>query len=105
MARERNRLQIHGPGQTALVAAGPFHDLLVDEMLECYLEWRRESSAARTAYDRWSIAPRGEAELYFGTYAAALDREEAAARHYAHAVQELTRWLPHATSGGRGAHL
>jgi hypothetical protein len=69
-----------GNGRGALHAPlGP----LRDEIIDLYLDWREEAAAVADAYARWSGAPAGEEGRSFAAYTAALDREEAAARHYA----------------------
>jgi hypothetical protein len=48
-----------------------------------YVEWREESAAVQSAYDRWSSADREDTVCAHAAYRAALDREEAAATFYA----------------------
>ena len=67
---------------------------LVDEMLACYSEWRRDADAVADAYAGWSVAAAGEKTLRFAAYAAALDQEQNAADGYARSISELERWLP-----------
>ena len=76
MARDSNR-------RSALQAPlGPLRDQIID----LYLDWCEETAAVADAYARWAGAPAGEQGRRFAAYAAALDREEAAARGYAHAL-------------------
>lgn len=66
---------------------------LVDDMAECYVEWRECAGAAADAYERWSEAPAEEVSLRFSAYTASLDREESAAISYELAVEDVERWL------------
>lgn len=80
-------------GESALRAPlGPLRDQIID----LYLDWREETSAVADAYASWACAPAGEDGWRFAAYAAALDREEAAARGYADALANgervLQRW-------------
>lgn len=56
----------------------------VDELLEDYVSWREECHAVRLAYQRWIDSTRADGRLAYAGYVAALDREEHAARAYAH---------------------
>jgi hypothetical protein len=56
----------------------------IDELLEGYVSWREECQAVRLAYAQWIVSDRGERELTYAAYLAVLDREEHAARTYAH---------------------
>jgi hypothetical protein len=55
----------------------------VDPMI-AYAEWRMSCASVWTAYREWSRAPKADANLAHAAYTAALDREDAAARAYAH---------------------
>ncbi len=55
---------------------------LVDEMIDGYVSWREACAAVDMAYDNWDRAARGDGELAFTAYRAALDREERAAAGY-----------------------
>ncbi|HEX2309782.1 MAG TPA: hypothetical protein VHH91_03615 [Vicinamibacterales bacterium] len=59
---------------------------LRDQIIDLYLDWLEETAAVADAYASWSGAPAGEEGRRFAAYAAALDREEAAARGYADAL-------------------
>jgi hypothetical protein len=59
---------------------------------DLYLDWREEPAAVADAYARWAGAPAGEEGRGFAAYAAALDREEAAARGYADALANGERY-------------
>lgn len=47
-----------------------------------YAEWRMSCTSVWAAYRHWSNAPKAEAGLAHAAYAAALDREDAAAGAY-----------------------
>ena len=66
-------------------------DALVDDVLASYVEWREALDHADEAYRTWLEAPAAEEPWRFAAYAAALDREEAAADSYAESIAELTR--------------
>lgn len=68
--------------------------VLVDEMLDRYIEWREYAAAAADTYRDWCAAPAREQALRFAAYTAALDHEEAAANGYAESIMQLERWLP-----------
>ena len=63
----------------------------VDELLERYVSWREECRTVEHSYEVWIAADRGERTLAYAAYLAALDREEHAARSYAHHVQRVGR--------------
>jgi hypothetical protein len=65
---------------------------LRDQIIDLYLDWRQETAAVADAYARWAGAPAGEEGGGFAAYAAALDREEAAARGYADALADGERF-------------
>jgi hypothetical protein len=62
---------------------------LVDDFVECYVCWREESAAVRSAYDRWATAEDADQELAYAAYVAALDREERAARTYGESAERM----------------
>jgi hypothetical protein len=68
-------------------------DQLVDEAVDCYIDWREQSRAAMVAYKRWISAPLTQRPLAFAAYGAALDQEEHAARRYASAIQTVELML------------
>ena len=70
-------------GQSALQA--PLRQLR-DQIIDLYLDWREETAAVADAYASWAGAPAADEGRRFAAYAAALDREEAAARGYADAL-------------------
>jgi hypothetical protein len=51
--------------------------------LDACMAWREECAAVRAAYVTWRRAGAAEAAPAFDAYAAALDREELAAKRYA----------------------
>jgi hypothetical protein len=57
--------------------------------MERYVEWREACAAVESAYENWSSAPAGVAELPFVAYSAALDREQSAASVYRRALDLL----------------
>jgi hypothetical protein len=61
-----------------------------DELLECYITWRAACRAVRLAYQWWLDSPRGEGELAYAGYVAALDREEQAAGGYANHIERVS---------------
>jgi hypothetical protein len=65
----------------------------VDEMVDCYVQWRECATAAATAYQQWSDAPRDEKNRRYSAYTAWLDQEQATARSYELAVAEVEHWL------------
>ena len=71
---------------------------LRDQIIDLYLDWREETATVADAYASWTGAPAGEEGRGFAAYAAALDREEAAARGYADALANGER-----SSQGGGA--
>ncbi len=66
---------------------------LVDRMLACYVDWRETADAVAETYERWSSASADDQAGGFLAYAAALDREQAAATLYSLAVTDVARWL------------
>ena len=63
----------------------------IDELLEGYVSWREECQAVALAYGRLIASGRSERQLVYAAYFAALDREEHAARTYAHHVERVRR--------------
>jgi hypothetical protein len=61
----------------------------VDELLEHYVSWREECITVEHSYEGWTAADRGEGALAYAAYLAALDREEHAARSYAHHLERV----------------
>jgi hypothetical protein len=60
----------------------PLQRRTVDEAVVSYVEWRECCTAVWDAYRRWVSSPVSDAALWHRAYAAALDREEAAAQAY-----------------------
>jgi hypothetical protein len=76
----------------------PIDKRLLDAMFSSYIDWFDESQQVGLAYRRWRNADRADAGDAYAGYAAALDREEAAAsvysRHVSRASRFVTRNLP-----------
>ena len=66
-------------------------DLAIDVLLEDYVSWREECVAVWSAYQRWADADRARRVPAYAEYAAALDREELAARIYAQQLSMVSR--------------
>jgi hypothetical protein len=62
-------------------------DIVIDEVMDAYVEWRQESAGVESAYERWSTAPPSDTALAFAAYVAALDREARASILYAEVMQ------------------
>jgi uncharacterized membrane protein YgcG len=62
-------------------------DLVIDDLMETYVDWREASAEVESAHRRWSIAPSPDTALAFAAYVAALDREELASILYAAVVR------------------
>ena len=69
--------------------------ILLDDLVDAYVDWRESARAVTDAYDRWSFASGRERASRFAAYAATLDQEQKTATAYADAVGELERCLPH----------
>jgi hypothetical protein len=67
--------------------------MLLDDLLEVYVDWRESSRAVADAYLRWSFASTPERPLRFAAYTATLDQEQKTAAAYAEAVTDLERRL------------
>jgi hypothetical protein len=59
---------------------------LVDRAVEVYVDWREACIWVNDAYLVWSRQRGSDADVTFGGYTAALDREERIAAHYARVV-------------------
>jgi hypothetical protein len=68
------------------------HRSAIDELLEGYVSWREACRAVWLAYERWISSDRAERGLGYAAYLAALDREERAARTYAHRTARVARF-------------
>lgn len=58
----------------------------LDDPVIAYAEWRTACMAVWTAYRDWTKAPKADGALAHAAYAAALDREDAAASAYSRLV-------------------
>ena len=65
---------------------------LVDDMLDCFADWRDSAATVADAYRRWCTAPAIEEPQWFSAYISALDQEEATATGYAAAVADVERY-------------
>jgi hypothetical protein len=63
----------------------------IDALLERYVCWREECEAVWRAYESWNDSDTGERGPAYAGYLAALDREELAARAYAHQIERVGR--------------
>ena len=69
------------------------HSRAVDDLLDAYVEWRRQSAAVWDAYGMWASATPEDKVPANAAYQAALDREEAAANVYATLVDRVSELL------------
>lgn len=67
--------------------------MLLDALLDDYVEWRESARAVADAYARWSFAAGRERALRFAAYTAMLDQEQKTAVAYAEAVTYVERRL------------
>ena len=67
--------------------------MMVDHLLDDYVDWRESARAVADAYTRWCVAPRTERARRFAAYTATLDQEQKKAAAYAEAVTHVARWL------------
>lgn len=63
----------------------------IDALFELYVSWREECNVVEQAYQWWAGSDRGQRGLAYAGYVAALDREEHAARAYAHQLDAIGR--------------
>ena len=75
--------------------------MLLDDLLDGYVDWRESARAVADAYARWSVASVSERALRFAAYTATLDQEQRTAAAYAEAVTDVERWL-HRSDSQRG---
>jgi hypothetical protein len=74
--------------------------MMLDDLLERYIDWRESATAVADAYARWSFASGPERALLFAAYTATLDQEQKTTAAYAEAVTDVERWLER--RAGRG---
>ena len=67
--------------------------MLLDDLLDRYVDWRENARAVAAAYRRWSSAPEPERAIRFAAYTATLDQEQQTAEAYAETVTYIERWL------------
>jgi hypothetical protein len=72
--------------------------MMLDDLLDDYVDWRESARAVADAYARWSFTSRGERALRFAAYIATLDQEQKTASAYAEAVTDVERWLQRSSS-------
>jgi hypothetical protein len=70
-------------------------DIVIDTVMDAYVQWRQESAEVESAYRRWTAASSPDTALAFAAYVAALDREHRASVSYA---QLMERNTVHSTS-------
>lgn len=68
-------------------------EVLLDDLLDGYVDWRESARAVADAYDRWSFASGAERAVRFAAYTATLDQEQKTAAAYAETVTDVERWL------------
>ena len=67
---------------------------LANQAIDAYVDWRNQCSAVRVAYSRWAGARASDAALWYAAYAAALDREELAAKVYSRLIRRARGLVP-----------
>jgi hypothetical protein len=67
--------------------------MLLDDLLDSYVDWRESARAVADTYARWTFASGPERALRFAAYTATLDREQKTAAAYAEVVTDLERRL------------
>jgi hypothetical protein len=67
----------------------PSESAVADDFLDSYVCWREACHDVRSAYQRWGKCEPPERALAFGSYRAALDREEHAARVHLDQTERL----------------
>ena len=75
--------------------------ILLDDLLDAYVDWRESARAVADAYDRWTLTSGLHRAPRFAAYAATLDQEQKTANAYADAVTDLERCLQHSTLAER----
>jgi hypothetical protein len=66
---------------------------LVDKLMDAYVSWREACLQVSDAYGSWASETGMSATVAFGSYKAALDREEIAAEAYACLVRRAGQLL------------
>lgn len=61
-----------------------------DELIALYCDWREECALVQASYDRFAASNASDRVLAFAAFAAALEREESAARAYADHISVIT---------------
>ncbi len=70
-------------------------EVLLDDLLDGYVDWRESARAVAEAYTQWSFASGPERAVRFAAYTAMLDEEQKTAAAYAETVTDVERWLEH----------
>jgi hypothetical protein len=65
----------------------------IDQLVDVYLGWREECVAVHECYRRWCVSAFVDRRLAYSAYAAALDREESAARCYRQLAERISATL------------
>jgi len=73
------------------LAPGSVIDVLVDDLLASYIDWRHDAATVRDAYSEWSAEYGAGAGFRFAAYTAALDQEQASAERYARFLSTVER--------------
>ena len=63
--------------------------VMVDDVMTAYVKWREASAHVWDADRRWREARRGELDIAFDAYNAALEHEQEACEIYAQLIAEL----------------
>jgi hypothetical protein len=67
--------------------------MMLDNLLDQYVDWLESARAVGDAYARWSRASRPDWAVRYAAFTAALDQEQNTAGAYASAVTNVQRWL------------
>jgi hypothetical protein len=79
-------------------------EVLLDDLLTVYVEWRETARTVAEAYARWSLASGSERAMRFAAYTATLDQEQKTAAAYAETVTDVKRWLERSRSTEGSEH-
>jgi hypothetical protein len=88
------------PGRGSADASSWPDAMLLDHLLDRYVDWRDTARAAADAYARWSFASGPERALLFAAYIATLDQEQKTASAYAATLADVERWLQRSRRSG-----
>ncbi|MEA2143256.1 MAG: hypothetical protein QOI64_1686 [Solirubrobacteraceae bacterium] len=76
-------------GDAGTLVRALLHELLVDLMIEAYVDWREACGLVGDAHRAWASATPAGARVAFDLYLAALDQEERAAALYCGLVRRV----------------